>query len=91
MQALAAHSRLMQSDDDRALVDAALELHLNSKNPAYECEYRMRHKEGHWVWILDRGKVVDLDTAEKALRVVGTHMDVTERKQMGNLCITLLS
>ncbi len=67
--------------DDRAAVKAALEAHLKARIPAYECEYRMRHKDGHWVWILDRGKVVELDAEEAALRVVGTHMEITERKQ----------
>jgi light-regulated signal transduction histidine kinase (bacteriophytochrome) len=41
----------------------------------------MRHKDGHWVWILDRGRVVERDAAEVPLRVVGTHMDISARKQ----------
>jgi light-regulated signal transduction histidine kinase (bacteriophytochrome) len=40
----------------------------------------MRHKAGHWVWILDRGKVVERDAKGAAVRVVGTHMDISARK-----------
>ena len=67
--------------DDRAAIDATLQSHLKGQTPAYECEYRMRHKDGHWVWILSRGRVVERDAKGEALRVVGTHMDTTERKQ----------
>lgn len=47
---------------------------------AYECEVRMKHKDGHWVWILDRGKVTEWDEAGKPLRMTGTHLDISERK-----------
>lgn len=44
----------------------------------YECEARMRHKDGHWVWVWDRGNVVEWDKEGKPLRMSGTHMEVTE-------------
>lgn len=47
----------------------------------YECEIRMRHKKGHWVWIRDRGKVVEWGHDGRPLRVSGTHSDITERKK----------
>jgi PAS domain S-box-containing protein len=47
----------------------------------YEAEYRVRHRDGHWIWVLSRGKVVERDEAGKALRMAGTHMDVSARKQ----------
>ncbi len=47
----------------------------------YECEVRMRHKDGHWIWVLDRGRVVEWAADDKALRMAGTHLDITERKQ----------
>lgn len=46
----------------------------------YECECRMRHKNGHWVWVLDRGKVVEWDADGKPLRMSGTHTDITPSK-----------
>jgi diguanylate cyclase (GGDEF)-like protein/PAS domain S-box-containing protein len=46
----------------------------------YECECRMRHKNGNWVWVLDRGKVVEWDADGKPLRMSGTHTDITPSK-----------
>ncbi|MFZ4539934.1 HDOD domain-containing protein, partial [Propionivibrio sp.] len=71
---------LLTHPDDQAAVKAALQAHLKGETPAYECEHRLRHKDGHWVWILDRGLVVERDQAGAPLRVVGTHMDISERK-----------
>jgi two-component system, cell cycle response regulator len=67
--------------DDQATIDVALEAHLSGASPAYESEHRLRHKDGHWLWILDRGRVVERDAADAPLRVVGTHMDISARKQ----------
>jgi len=41
----------------------------------------MRHKDGHWVWVLDRGKVSEWDSDGRPLRMIGTHLDVTARKR----------
>jgi diguanylate cyclase (GGDEF)-like protein/PAS domain S-box-containing protein len=46
----------------------------------YECECRMRHKDGSWVWVLDRGKVVEWDADGNPLRMSGTHADITPSK-----------
>lgn len=45
-----------------------------------EAEIRARHRAGHYVWILDRFSVVDRASDGKPLRVVGTHLDITEQK-----------
>jgi PAS domain S-box-containing protein len=66
--------------EDAAPVRAVLERYLKNEAPAYEAEFRMRHKTGRWVWILVRGKVVERDEAGAPLRLAGTHMDVTGRK-----------
>lgn len=44
-------------------------------------EYRVLHKKGHWMWVLTRGKVTRRDAEGHALRLVGTHVDVTVRRQ----------
>jgi light-regulated signal transduction histidine kinase (bacteriophytochrome) len=49
--------------------------------PAFEAEYRLRTKDGGSKWILGRGKAVDRDGQGRALRMVGTHVDITERKR----------
>ena len=59
-----------------------LNRHVSGDTEAYESEMRMRHKEGHWVWIQDRGKVVDRTPAGEPLRMFGTHADVTRRNRM---------
>ncbi|MCE4222258.1 EAL domain-containing protein [Methylobacterium sp. C25] len=55
--------------------------HLSGLTPAYECEYRLRQKSGAYAWTLARGKVVSRDHDGRALRVVGTHIDITRRKE----------
>lgn len=48
----------------------------------YDFEGRMRHKDGHWVWIRDRGKIVEWDTAGNPIRMSGTHDDISDRKMI---------
>ncbi|MEI7725289.1 MAG: PAS domain S-box protein, partial [Bacteroidota bacterium] len=47
----------------------------------YNCEYRMKHKDGHWVWIHDRGQVVTHSDDGKPVMMFGTHTDISDRKQ----------
>jgi len=47
----------------------------------YECQFRMRHKNGGWVWILDRGRVMARDADGRPLLMFGTHTDITKQKQ----------
>lgn len=46
-----------------------------------EMEYRLRHRDGSWRWMLDRGRVVEWDASGEPLRAVGTLLDVTERRR----------
>ena len=78
---LGAAWRGMTHPDDAARQIAAVEAHLQQETIAYECEFRIRHKAGHWVWLLSRGKVVERDAAGAPMRMSGTHMDLTLRKQ----------
>ncbi|MCJ2081044.1 EAL domain-containing protein [Methylobacterium sp. J-090] len=54
--------------------------HFDGRTAAFECEYRLRAKGGHYIWILARGKVVSRTADGVPLRVVGTHIDITRRK-----------
>ncbi len=67
--------------DDLPRSTQLLQEHFAGKSTVYEIELRMRHKLGHWVWLLDRGKVFERDTAGHALRMVGSHQDISIRKQ----------
>ena len=67
--------------DDRDQVTRLQQAHLDGDGPAYEAVYRMRHREGHWVWILDRGKVLARAADGQPLRMAGTHMDISQRME----------
>ncbi|QQS50203.1 MAG: PAS domain S-box protein [Bacteroidota bacterium] len=66
--------------EDMAVSVEALHSHVLGKSEFYECEVRMRHKDGHWVWVLDRGKVFERDKAGNPLRMSGTQSDISARK-----------
>ena len=67
--------------DDWPTLNAAMAPHLKGETAFYESEHRLRHKDGHWVWVLDHAVVVDRDASGAPVRIVGTHMDVTERRR----------
>ncbi len=71
---------LTHSDDLQAS-NAAMERHFKSETNFYECEYRIKHKDGHWVWVLDKGIVISRTEDGKPLLAYGTHQDITERKR----------
>jgi len=54
--------------------------YLGGTIPRYELEFRMKHKDGHWVNILSRGFAIHSESSGEAVRFIGTHVDITERK-----------
>lgn len=68
--------------DDKADTFAAVENHFTGKTSSYQVEHRLRCKDGSYKWILTRGLVVITDENKKPLRVIGTHSDITEQRQM---------
>lgn len=70
---------LHPQDKQRVLTDWAD--HLAGKIPAFECEYRLSIKTGGWMWVMDRGRILDFDAMGKPLRAAGTVVDITELKQ----------
>ncbi|RUZ79804.1 PAS domain S-box protein [Mesorhizobium sp. M7A.F.Ca.US.006.01.1.1] len=67
--------------DDRETVAEADRAHLEGKTPFFEAEFRMRHKDGHWMWILDRGKAIERDEDGQLIRAIGSLTDITRRKE----------
>ncbi|MEZ4599399.1 MAG: PAS domain S-box protein [Syntrophotaleaceae bacterium] len=67
--------------DDRIRVDEALQRHFRGETDYYECEFRMRHKGGRWIWVLDRGKVTVWTEDGQPRRMAGTHLEITDRKR----------
>jgi len=73
--------------DDMPGAEAAVGAHLETGQP-FELEFRMRTRTGEWKWIMARGQVMEKDANGRALRMLGTHSDVTERKRaMEELCM----
>jgi diguanylate cyclase (GGDEF)-like protein/PAS domain S-box-containing protein len=69
-------------DDDRQSLQDGVEEVIDGRREAYSAELRLRAKDGTWRWILSQGVAAERDAAGRALRLVGTHTDVTERKEM---------
>jgi len=67
--------------DDLALSNKNLEDYFAGKEEVYYTECRMKHKNGHWVWIMDRGKIVSRDTFGNPEWVFGTHIKIDELKK----------
>ncbi|MBE0550577.1 MAG: PAS-domain containing protein, partial [Rubrivivax sp.] len=70
--------------DDRAAVERARQAHFDGDTPLYEVEFRMRHRDGRWVWVLTRGRVGARDAAGQPLRMAGIHFDISARRAMAD-------
>ncbi|WP_430816900.1 PAS domain-containing protein [Carboxylicivirga sp. RSCT41] len=67
--------------DDLMHARKKLDKLFNKEIENYDVEFRQKHKEGHWVWIESRGKVVEWTIDGKPLRVSGVHTDISKQKQ----------
>ncbi|MBT4364424.1 MAG: PAS domain-containing protein, partial [Desulfobacteraceae bacterium] len=64
--------------------DATLKMlndHIAGKTPFFQAEYRSSTKSGKYIWILDTGKVMEHDQAGNPLRVIGTNIDISSKKE----------
>lgn len=67
--------------DDITSASTAIEAHLSGRNTVFDIEFRFRRKEGSWMWIRGRGRIVERDSKGNVVRMIGTHTDVTDRKE----------
>lgn len=67
--------------DDLAIAEEKLDAYFTGKAALYETEFRMQHKDGHWVWIRDVGSVVEWTVDGKPLAMYGTHEDISAAVQ----------
>jgi PAS domain S-box-containing protein len=67
--------------EDWQRVQHALDEHFQGRRAEYEAEHRVRTKSGQWIWILDRGKVSARNERGEPIRMLGTELDITARKQ----------
>ncbi|MDH5655249.1 MAG: CHASE3 domain-containing protein, partial [Spirochaetia bacterium] len=71
---------LTYPDDLKTILHQMDEL-LSDRTDVYECESRRHHKNGSWVWILDRGRITERNKEGKPVRISGTTADITNRKK----------
>jgi PAS domain S-box-containing protein len=81
-------SRVHDQDLEQCYAD--IKSYMDGKTKSYENIHRMKHKDGYWVYILDRGRFSKWDENGKPIRFTGTHLDITQLKeQERNLKLTL--
>lgn len=68
--------------EDRQSVLLQVEAHLSGATEMYQSEHRLRHKNGYWVWIASKGRIVTRDSQGIPLRVIGTHQNISDRKRL---------
>ncbi len=73
--------RLVHPDDLENARDA-ISRYISGESTQYESVHRLRHKQGHWVWVLDRGRIMTRDEHGRPLIMYGTHTDITEQKRI---------
>jgi PAS domain S-box-containing protein len=66
--------------DELASSREMLRRHFAGETEFYDFEGRVRHRDGHWVWVLDRGRVSERDDRGRAMRIQGTMIDISARK-----------
>ncbi len=71
--------QLIHPDDKARQLDDT-QGYFQGENNVYESEYRMLCKDGSWKWILSRGMIVSKDKQGRPTRMIGTHSDISERK-----------
>lgn len=74
--------QLLHPEDMQRVKKILREL-INNQRDDYECEFRLQHKQGGWVWIQDRGKVIQRDQNCSPLVITGTYHDITSKKKAG--------
>ncbi|MFO0660411.1 MAG: PAS domain S-box protein [Polyangiaceae bacterium] len=72
--------RELLNPDDLELVRTTLRRHMAGETAYFEAVHRLKHKDGHWVYVLNRGKVFDYDRHGKVTRFCGTHTDISLQK-----------
>jgi PAS domain S-box-containing protein len=70
--------------DDLIKLNELAQLHFEGKTSYYSFDFRIKHKNGSWIWVYDQGKVVEWTPDGKPLKMFGTHTDITERKKAEN-------
>ncbi len=68
--------------DDIKMVFQSLNDHIAGKSEYYESTHRFLKKSGDWMWVLDKGKVIEFDNENQPKRVIGTYIDIDNQKRI---------
>jgi diguanylate cyclase (GGDEF)-like protein/PAS domain S-box-containing protein len=68
--------------DDHGRIQRGIRAHVRGEATSFQAEYRLRHADGRWIWVLSRGRVVSWSPEGRALRAIGTHTDISRYKQL---------
>ncbi|MGE3830615.1 MAG: EAL domain-containing protein [Parvibaculaceae bacterium] len=72
--------KLVHPDDRERAIESG-KAHEEGRTPVVETEFRLRHKQGHWIWVLDRGRIIEWTADGKPARMVGAQTDITRQKE----------
>lgn len=75
--------------EDLRRSEEAMDAHFRGETERCEAEVRMRHRQGHWVWVLTRGKVITWTPDGKPEWIFGFHIEITKRKNLAEKHLTL--
>jgi len=74
--------RAHPDDIEQTYID--IQNHIEGKTAFYNNIHRIKHKDGHWVYILSRGQIIERDSNNQPVRFTGTHTDITHLKELEN-------
>ncbi|MBP9960612.1 MAG: PAS domain-containing protein, partial [Pseudomonas sp.] len=80
VKAMLAHLKPRLHPDDLPSLKRTLVEHLKGRTEDYRIEYRVRHSQGHWCWVEDRGRAVERDADGRVVRMLGTRRDISASK-----------
>jgi PAS domain S-box-containing protein len=74
--------------DDKEQAYSDIKMSQEGKTNQYRNVHRLRHKDGHWIWIDDRGQTI-FDENNKPIRMIGSHTDITKEKEYENTIVQI--
>jgi diguanylate cyclase (GGDEF)-like protein/PAS domain S-box-containing protein len=73
--------KILAHPDGQPMVLGAVEDHLTGKTGTFSSEYRLKCKDGSWLWVLSRGAVIKWDADGQPIRIIGTNTDISHNKR----------
>lgn len=68
--------------EDLEISNQVFQDYVEGKSPSYTCDIRLKHRDGHWIWVQDKGKIVTRTADGRPEWVAGSHQDITNAKQI---------